>query len=60
MIRLEQRIAVAYIKVRVVDVVQEHIDTAQVVGGDILLLTEETFLDIVFAQNLGEFQQQRP
>lgn len=60
MVRLEQRIAVAYIKVRVIDIVQEHIDATQVVRGDILLLTEEPFLDIVFAQNLGEFQQQRP
>ena len=58
-IRLEQRIAVAYVEVGIIDVVQEHIDATKVVGGDVQLLSEETFLHIVLAENLGKLQQQR-
>ena len=40
-------------------VMEEHIDAAKVVGGDIDLLPEVTELHPVLAQNLGRFQQQR-
>ena len=59
MIGFEQRVAIAYVEIGIIDVVQKHIDAAKVVGGDIQLLTEETFLHIVLAENLGKFQQQR-
>ena len=59
MIWLEQRVAVANIEIGIVDVVQEHVYAAQVVGGDVQLLSEEAFLHIVLAENLGKLQQQR-
>ena len=58
-IRLEKGVAVAYIEVGIVDVVEEHVDAAEVVGGDVQLLPEEAFLHIVFAENLGKLEQQR-
>ena len=41
------------------DVVEEHVDTAQVVGGDIDLLAVEAVADSVTAQHLHSLQQQR-
>jgi hypothetical protein len=42
-----------------VDVVQEHVDAAQVVGRQVDLLTEEALPHVVLAEHLGELQQQR-
>ena len=39
-------------------VVEEHIDAAEVVGGNIDLLPEVAELHPVLAQHLGSFQQQ--
>ena len=41
-----------------INIVQEHIDTAQVVGRQVDFLTEEALPDILFAQNLSRLQQQ--
>ena len=41
-----------------INIVQEHIDTAQVVGRQVDFLTEEALTHILFAQNLGRLQQQ--
>ena len=41
-----------------INIVQEHIDTAQVVGRQVDFLTEEALPDILFAQNFRRLQQQ--
>ncbi len=43
------------IKMVVVDIVQEHVDTTEVVGGEVDLLPIKTEAHIFFTQNLGEF-----
>ena len=58
--RVGQRVAVGDVELLVVDVVQEHVDPAQVIGGQIDLLTEEPPPHILLAEHLGELQQQRP
>ena len=58
MVWLEQRVAIVDVKLIVVDVVEEHIDAAEVVGGDVQLLSEESLFHIVGTEYLGEFKQQ--
>lgn len=41
------------------DVVEEHIDAAQVVGGDVDLLAEKAVARRIMAQHLHRLQQQR-
>ena len=38
---------------------QEHIDAAKVIGGQVNLLAEEATLNVVFTQHLFHLQQQR-
>lgn len=54
-----QRVAVGNVKVIVVDVVQKHIDTGEVIDGEVDFLSKEPLLHIVFAEDLDEFEQQR-
>ncbi len=54
-----QCVAMGNIKVIVVDVVQKHIDTAEVIDSEVDFLPEEPLPDIYFAENLEEFEQQR-
>ena len=42
-----------------VDVVQEHVDPAQVVGGQVDLLSEEPAAHVLLTEHLRELQQQR-
>ena len=42
-----------------VDVVQEHVEPAQVVGGQVDLLAEEATTHVLLAEHLRELQQQR-
>lgn len=56
MVGFEKRVAVVYVEVGIVDVVQKHVDSAQVVGSDVQFLTEEAFFDVVFAEHLGKLQ----
>lgn len=58
MVRLGQRIAAMDVELLVVDVVQKHVDAAEVVGGDIDFLSEETCAHILLAQYFGKLQQQ--
>ena len=58
MIRLGQRIAAMDVELLVVDVVQKHVDAAEVVGGDIDFLAEESGTHILLAQYFGKLQQQ--
>ena len=57
--RVQQRVAVGDVELLVVDVVQEHVDPRQVVGGQVDLLAEEALAHVVLAEHLGELQQQR-
>jgi hypothetical protein len=56
--RIGQRVAVSDVEFIVINVVQEHIDAAQVVGGDVDLLPKKALAYIVLAKNLRKFQQQ--
>lgn len=58
-IGIDQGIFVRNIKKVVVDVVQKHIDAAEVVGCQFDLLPIKTAPHILLAQNLGKFKQQR-
>ena len=59
MLGIDQRIPMRNVKLFIVDVVQEHIDTTQIVGRDIDFLPEKAIADILLAQHLGELQQER-
>ena len=53
-----QRIIAGNIKFIKANFVQEHINAAQVVGGDIHLLAIKTIAHRILAQNLRRLQQQ--
>ena len=57
--RIGQRVPVGDVELLKIDVVQKHVDAAQVVGGQIDFLTEKALPHIVLAQHLGKVQQQR-
>jgi len=48
--RVGQRVAMFDIELVVIDVVQEHIDPAEVVGGDIDFLAKEALAHVLLAQ----------
>lgn len=50
-----QRIAMGNIKFVVADIMKEHIDTAEVVGGDIDFLAKESLTDIFLADEFSRF-----
>ena len=54
-----QRIPMSDVELLKIDVVQKHVDAAQIVGGQIDFLTEKALPHIILAQHLGKFQQQR-
>ena len=58
MLRRKQRILACYVELVIVDVVQEHIDSAQVICREIDFLAEEALADIVLSQYLRGLQQQ--
>ncbi len=59
MLGVEERVAQGDIELVVADVVQEHVDTAEVVGGQVDLLPVEALAHVLLAENFGEIQQQR-
>ena len=59
MLRFKQRIAQRNVEMVIVDIVQEHVDSAEVVGRLVDLLTEETLLHILFSNDFGHLHQQR-
>ena len=59
MLRIQQRIFTGNIELVKTDIVQKHIDSAKVVGGDIDFLPKVALPDSIFAQNALRFQQQR-
>ena len=59
MLRAEQSILPHNAELVELNVVQEHIDAAKVVGGQVDLLTVEASLDIILAQHFFHLQQQR-
>ena len=52
-------VAVGDVELFVIYVVQEHVDPAQVEGGEVNFLPVEALPHVVVAQYLGEFEQQR-
>ena len=56
-LRFGERVAEGDIELVVADIVKEHVDTAQVVGGDVDLLPEEAFPHVFRAKYLGELQK---
>ena len=59
MTRVLQGIALLNVKVVIVDIVQEHVHTAEIVGLKVDFLTKEAINDILCAKYLLEFQKQR-
>ena len=57
MLRLGECVAEGDVELVVADIVKEHVDTAQVVGGDIDLLPEEAFPHVFRTKYLGELQK---
>ena len=57
--RLSQRIAQLDIKLVVVDVVQKHVHTRQVIGRMVDFLTEKAFFDDMVIKLFFRLQQQR-
>ena len=55
---LGERIAMRDVKFVGSDVVQEHIDTAEIIRRDVDLLPEKSLTNMVLAQDLGGFQKQ--
>lgn len=55
--RIGERVATADVEVLEVDAMEEHVDAAKVVGGEVDFLTEEVVR--LIAQDLAELQQQR-
>ena len=53
-----QCVAAVDVKLVVVDVVQEHVDAAKVVSGDVDFLPKEAHTYVLLAQQLGKLQQQ--
>ena len=55
---VDERVPMRNVEVVEVDVVQEHVDAAEVVRGDVLILPVESVADVLPADDLGEFQQE--
>ena len=58
MVGVDERVPMRNVEVVEVDVVQEHVDAAEVVRGDVLILPVESVADVLPADDLGEFQQE--
>ena len=59
MLGADQRVAVGDVKFVVVNIMQEHVDTAEVVGRNIDLLPIKALPDVAGAENFRRFQKQR-
>ena len=59
MLGVEQGVTARNVKTVEVDVVQEHVDAAEVVCGGVLLLTIEALAHVLGTKELGELKQQR-
>ena len=59
MLGTDKRIFTGYVELIVVDVMQMHVDSTEVICGDVDLLAKETLSDIVFPQYLCCLQKQR-
>ena len=55
---IDQRVTVGNVEMVVVHIVQEHVNAAQVVRGQVLLLAEKPLPDLILAQHLDGLQQQ--
>ncbi len=53
---MSQRIPMRDIELVVVDIMQEHIDATEVIGGDVYFLSVEAQTDVLLAENFGELE----
>ena len=58
-LRMRECISMSYIKLLIIDVVEKHIDTTEIVGSDIDLLPEKPLTYIFFSENFRELQEER-
>ena len=59
-LRGDKRILAGDVELIEIDVMQVHVDTAEVVCGDVDLLSEEALADMVLAQDLCRLQEEGP
>ena len=57
--RMRQRVALRDVEFVEVDVVQEHVDAAEVVRREVDLLSEEAAAHLVLAEDFSELQEER-
>ena len=55
---IDKGVLVGDIKLVVVDIMQEHIDPTEVIGGQIDFLAEKALADVILAKDFGCLQQQ--
>ncbi len=58
-LRMSERISMRDIELFVVDIMEKHIDTTEVIGRDIDLLSVESLANIVFTEDFRKFQKER-
>ena len=56
---VEEGVAEGDVELIVADIVEEHVDAAEVVGGEVDFLPKEALADVVFAEDFGEVEQER-
>src|SRR5665648_16092 len=56
---VSQRVSIANVELVIIDVMQEHINSAKIVGGNVDFLPIEPLPNVLLAENLGKVQQQR-
>ena len=59
MLRLGQCVLVSDIEFIIINIVQKHIDTAEIICCDIDLLSEKALTHFIFSKYFGSFKQQR-
>lgn len=59
MLRADERVLIGNIELVESDIMEEHIDAAEVIGGQVDLLPEEALPYIFFAENPRRFEKQR-
>ena len=56
MLGIDERVLTLDIELIKADIMQEHVNTAKVIGGDVDLLTEKADLYGILAQNLFDLE----
>lgn len=59
MLGADERVLIGNIELVVANIMEEHIDAAEVIGGQVNLLPKEALPDILFTENSCRFEKQR-